>query len=249
MPITCPIKRKEYARQDYLRRREKILAENKTPEKRAKNNANLRAWKARNPEKSNAQKVAYRKRRAEREGRKYRTADQMAIDVAAAKKALVKKRMRRRLIQQWQKSILYMVRGGLTEEQYKYKRQRAIHANVVSLRMRVGIRKSLREYEGEIRWQEALGYTAQQLADHIESLFAPNMTWDLLKTGRIHIDHIKPKSLFSYASPHDEAFKECWAMSNLQPLWAEDNRAKRNYYEELINETNYDHDDAELNEE
>jgi hypothetical protein len=47
-----------------------------------------------------------------------------------------------------------------------------------------------------------------------------------------HIDHIKPRSLFTYTSIEDEQFKKCWALSNLQPLEALENIRKGNKYEE-----------------
>ena len=54
------------------------------------------------------------------------------------------------------------------------------------------------------------------------------MTWD--NYGEWHIDHKKPKSLFDYDSPKDQAFKDCWSLANLQPLWAEDNKNKSNKF-------------------
>jgi len=41
-----------------------------------------------------------------------------------------------------------------------------------------------------------------------------------------HIDHIRPISAFSFTVPEDPEFKECWALNNLQPLWAFDNLSK-----------------------
>ncbi len=44
--------------------------------------------------------------------------------------------------------------------------------------------------------------------------------------GEWHIDHVVPASNFSYDSFEDKEFKDCWALSNLQPLWAEENLKK-----------------------
>ncbi len=44
--------------------------------------------------------------------------------------------------------------------------------------------------------------------------------------GAWHIDHIIPKSSFSFQNNTDQGFKKCWALSNLQPLWAIDNIRK-----------------------
>jgi len=54
------------------------------------------------------------------------------------------------------------------------------------------------------------------------------MTW--LNYGKWHIDHKKPKSLFKYNSYNEQAFKDCWSLANLQPLWAHDNISKSNKF-------------------
>ena len=46
--------------------------------------------------------------------------------------------------------------------------------------------------------------------------------------GEWHIDHIIPKSVFNFTKPEHEDFKRCWALKNLQPLWAEENISKFN---------------------
>lgn len=80
---------------------------------------------------------------------------------------------------------------------------------------------------------DKLGYTAQQLKEHLESQFEPWMNWenygvcvDDKKTW--HIDHIYPHSLLPYSSMDDENFKKCWALENLRPLEAKANIAKGN---------------------
>jgi len=59
---------------------------------------------------------------------------------------------------------------------------------------------------------------------HLEGLFKPGMSW--ANHGAWHIDHIRPRSAFTYSSPTDRDFADCWALSNLQPLWAEENLRK-----------------------
>ena len=59
---------------------------------------------------------------------------------------------------------------------------------------------------------------------HMEAQFKPGMSWD--NYGEWHIDHIKPKAKFEFSSAHDEGFKACWSLSNLQPTWASDNSRK-----------------------
>jgi hypothetical protein len=73
-----------------------------------------------------------------------------------------------------------------------------------------------------------LGYSVKDLQASIESKFLPSMTWENM--GKWHIDHITPESWFHYSSIHDENFKKCWSLDNLQPLWAYNNRSKGNRY-------------------
>lgn len=73
---------------------------------------------------------------------------------------------------------------------------------------------------------DALGYTVEELKEYLESQFQDGMTWE--NYGQWHIDHIIPQSKLKYTSVEDENFKKCWALTNLQPLWAIDNCKKGN---------------------
>ncbi|HUS49931.1 MAG TPA: hypothetical protein VMZ91_07180, partial [Candidatus Paceibacterota bacterium] len=73
-------------------------------------------------------------------------------------------------------------------------------------------------------WEDLVGYTKEELKDHLEKQFEKGMTWD--NHGEWHIDHIIPKSFFKYSSTDDTEFKYCWSFNNLQPLWAKDNLRK-----------------------
>jgi len=70
-----------------------------------------------------------------------------------------------------------------------------------------------------------LGYTAEELMRHLETRFKDGMSWE--NYGDWHIDHIIPLSAFNYETPDDFDFRRAWSLSNLQPLWAEDNLSKR----------------------
>ena len=91
-----------------------------------------------------------------------------------------------------------------------------------------GIYKSLKGKKKGKRWEDLVGYTLEELKQHLEAQFEPWMTWE--NYGEWHIDHIKPKSLFNFTSPEDKDFKECWALNNLQPLGAAANIEKSNKY-------------------
>jgi len=79
-------------------------------------------------------------------------------------------------------------------------------------------------------WESLVDYTRQELKEHLESLFADEMNWDEFLKGNIHIDHIKPIAAFDFDSYKDKEFKQCWALDNLQPLWAEENMKKGSLY-------------------
>ena len=83
----------------------------------------------------------------------------------------------------------------------------------------------------ETGWQKAVGYTVEQLKEHLEKQFDDKMTWENQGTYW-HIDHIKPKSLFEYDSIDHPEFKKCWSLDNLQPLEAIENLKKSNKYSE-----------------
>jgi len=71
---------------------------------------------------------------------------------------------------------------------------------------------------------DILGYTIEELMNHLEGLFTDGMTWD--NYGEWHVDHKIPMSSFKFESVDDIGFKECWKLDNLQPLWATDNLSK-----------------------
>lgn len=88
-----------------------------------------------------------------------------------------------------------------------------------------GIWKALRGTKAGRSWEALVGYTLADLMAHLESRFQPGMTFE--NYGEWHIDHITPKAAFNYETPDDIDFKRCWALSNLQPLWALDNMSKK----------------------
>ena len=70
-------------------------------------------------------------------------------------------------------------------------------------------------------WKKSVGYDIPQLMQHLEKQFTVGMAWE--NYGKWHIDHIIPRAVFNYRKVTDIDFKKCWALSNLQPLWAKDN--------------------------
>jgi len=90
----------------------------------------------------------------------------------------------------------------------------------ISRNISTGIRKSLQTGKGG-KWETLVGYTISDLRQHLENQFQAGMTWN--NYGRWHIHHIHPIALFDFTSAQSQDFKRCWALNNLQPLWATDN--------------------------
>ncbi len=74
------------------------------------------------------------------------------------------------------------------------------------------------------RTEELLGYTVEELKNHLESLFKEGMTWE--NQGKWHIDHKIPQSYFTSI----DQIKECFALDNLKPEWGEWNMSKGNRF-------------------
>ena len=79
---------------------------------------------------------------------------------------------------------------------------------------------------------DLIGCTKQQLVEHLRNQYKPGMTDE--NYGEWHIDHIKPCALFDLTDPDQR--RACFHFSNLQPLWAAENLAKSDSYEEPTKE-------------
>lgn len=101
-----------------------------------------------------------------------------------------------------------------------------IPKNRISKSVSVVMRKTLKGNKNNNHWENIIGYTLQDLMQHLEKQFKDGMSWD--NQGDWHIDHIIPISLWQYETHADREFKQCWALANLQPLWAIDNIKKGN---------------------
>ena len=95
--------------------------------------------------------------------------------------------------------------------------------NNCKIRVDGGMRKSIRlalngKKQGQ-SWRDLAGYSIEELTTHLESKFTKGMSWKNYGKNGWEIDHIIPKYFFIYDSSDHPAFKACWSLSNLQPLW------------------------------
>jgi hypothetical protein len=83
--------------------------------------------------------------------------------------------------------------------------------------------------------EKMLGCSYLEAKAHFESLFSEGMSWE--NHGDWHIDHIRPVCSFS-----DKELHLMNHISNLQPLWAEDNFAKADQWNkgDLSNQSSED---------
>ena len=88
-----------------------------------------------------------------------------------------------------------------------------------------GIWYTMRKEKSNAAWQDLVGYSLQTLKEHLEKQFDNKMTWDNYGSYW-HIDHIKPKVLFT-----KKEVKDCWSINNLQPLEKIANLKKGKKYE------------------
>jgi len=104
---------------------------------------------------------------------------------------------------------------------------RQIPQNIINDSIKSGIKQSLKAKRANKtgrNWQILVGYTVDDLVLHLESKFEAWMTWE--NYGEWEMDHIKPKSLFKYETTENPEIKKCWALRNIQPLRAIENRKK-----------------------
>lgn len=73
---------------------------------------------------------------------------------------------------------------------------------------------------------EVLKYTPEELINHLEKQFTDGMTWD--NYGQWHVDHVMPISVHDIHEIGDDEFMRCWSLSNLQPMWGDENIRKSN---------------------
>ena len=89
-------------------------------------------------------------------------------------------------------------------------------------RMSVAVRRVMRDRKLGKSWEALVGYTTEDLREHIEKQFLPRMGWD--NFSEWHVDHIIPLREFDCSIEED--FRAAWALSNLRPLWGSDNVKK-----------------------
>ena len=90
------------------------------------------------------------------------------------------------------------------------------------LRTRLG--KVISRWSNDGSSIQDIGCSADELKEHIESMFKDGMSWENHGKEGWHIDHIVPLSSFDLTDR--EQFLAACNYKNIQPLWAKDNLSK-----------------------
>lgn len=169
-------------------------------------------WRKANPEKARATEERHRKKarkkRADRERARYRsdpekynqiTRDRRASDPEGTRAHNKKSNEKRR-----------------SDPKFRLEQtiRRSIYSSISS-----GSKRGRKTFE-------ILGYSPEDLRDHLERLFLPGMSWENYGKFGWHIDHIVPLAVHNYETPDDIDFRRAWALENLRPLWWQDNIKK-----------------------
>lgn len=115
-------------------------------------------------------------------------------------------------------------------EKGKERTKRHYKKNRTSCCLSAAIRRSLKGNKNGRHWENLTGWTLQQFKKRFAQLLKPEMTWE--NHGTVwEVDHIKPLSVHNITSIDCTDFKRAWKLSNLQPLFKEENRSKQNKLE------------------
>lgn len=132
-----------------------------------------------------------------------------------------KKRYQKEGGEQWEK---YKRRRNKTKRRYMKNSPRARMIN--NIRKRLSSVIKLKKGRKPESYSKVIGCTVKSLYAHIENQFIQGMSWD--NYGEWHVDHIKPIAKFDLNELKE--VEKINHYTNLQPLWAEDNMQKGDYY-------------------
>lgn len=116
-------------------------------------------------------------------------------------------------------------RNKLKLQKYRREYHAKQYAENIEYRLKANLRQRVRKAlkfgkpESTIK---ALGCSVKDLMQYLESKFVTGMSWK--NYGKWHVDHVQPLCSFDLAKKQDY-LKACH-YTNLQPLWANENRKK-----------------------
>ncbi len=107
----------------------------------------------------------------------------------------------------------------------KYKTNLKFNLNCRIVR---AVSKSLKGNKAGRHWEDLVGYNLKDLIKRLKQTMPGGYTWQDYLEGKLHVDHIIPKSVFNFTESEHIDFKRCWALKNLRLLPARKNISKGN---------------------
>jgi len=219
--------KKAYNKRYYIKNREKILEYGKQYRINnwEKENERKKQWRKNNPE---YKKQYYRDKidKIKKQGKQYYSKNREEIyqKTKEYKKKWTKNNPNYyyQYRKQWKKD-----NPKYYKKYFKNKRKTDLRY-IFNHRMTTAISLSLKGNKAGRHWEVMVGYSCNDLIERLKQTIPKGYTWDDFLEGKLHIDHIIPKSVFNFTKPEHNDFKRCWALSNLQLLPARENLIKYN---------------------
>lgn len=233
-----PEKLKATRKRFYDRHRERLIQEatDRAKKTREQTTARIMAKRRADPEAEILRRQEERRRAAAKKGKRYLTQEERKLFA-----------IRKQILNTCYVQIIKQKKAKQKEqtkisqsEKWKIK-----YANDPAFAAKERLRNSIKKKQTKYSWiayylgtaakkqsgykslWDALGYTSNELKEHLERQFTNGMSWEKFLAGEIHIDHIIPKSKFDLNTLED--LKACHGLSNLRPLWAKHNLKKSDH--------------------
>ena len=178
---------------------------------RAERNATLRKYYLKNKKKINKDSIEWMKAHPEKTkacSDKYR---------AAHREELLARN------KEWAKNNPEKIRALWRKSSAKKQKEHKLSCN-----MSKALCKALKGNKNGQHWERLVGYTADELREHLQKQFVDGMNWANYGRNGWEVDHVIPKSAYNYSDASHVDFQRCWSLNNLQPMWAHDNNSKGN---------------------
>lgn len=88
-------------------------------------------------------------------------------------------------------------------------------AQTLDRNLKVSLYRAIKKGKG-FKWGRILGYSIDDVKQHLEKLFDENMNWENYGTYW-GITFFIPRRLYSFTSLKSEEFRKCWSLKNLKP--------------------------------
>ena len=192
-----------------------------TEERRAKQLALARSWKARNREKVRAYRAKYWQENKEKESAQSKAWFKKNADKKPAFERVYRERNAAKISERRKTPAFKQAKNAKAKARYHsdtaFKIQKCLRASLLqAVRMHGNGKKA-----GSV--QALIGCTMAELFAHLEQQFKPGMSW--ANHGAWHIDHRLPCASFNLLLPEQQ--RACFHFKNLQPLWPEENLKKQ----------------------